>query len=172
MLSKKTRYALKALVVLSRNYGKGPLLIADISSEETIPKKFLEGILLELKNAGILGSKKGAGGGYYLLRTPEEVMLSQVIRKIGGPIALIPCVSLNFYERCEECRDEATCGVRDMALRVRDATLTILTRTSLADLVAREDELRKKKKQFKAPKGSHKPKTKPPPSKSRIRRPV
>jgi Rrf2 family protein len=150
MLSKKTRYALKALVVLARYYGKGPQLIADISSEENIPKKFLEGILLELKNAGILGSKKGAGGGYYLFKQPREVMLSEIIRKIGGPISLIPCVSLNFYERCEECKDEATCGVRQMALRVRDATLTILTKTSLADMVSREDELRSLQKKVTA----------------------
>ncbi|HVB02276.1 MAG TPA: Rrf2 family transcriptional regulator [Chitinophagaceae bacterium] len=149
MLSKKTRYALKALVVLARNYGHGPMLISALSKEETIPKKFLEGILLELRNAGILGSKKGAGGGYYLLKPPGDVMVSEVFRKIGGPIALIPCVSLNFYERCEECRDEATCGIRDMALQVRDATLEILTRTSLADVMQREDRLRSGKKRKK-----------------------
>lgn len=150
MLSKKTRYAIKALVVLARNYGKGPMLIAEVSEVDTIPKKFLEGILLELKNAGILGSKKGAGGGYYLFKAPEQVMLSEIIRKIGGPISLIPCVSLNFYERCEECRDEVTCGVRDMALQIRDATLQILTKTSLADVVKKEDLLRASRKKKKA----------------------
>jgi len=141
MLSKKTKYALKAMTVLARNHGKGPMLISTISEQENIPKKFLENILLELKNAGMLASKKGAGGGYYLLKPPDTIMLSDIIRLMGGPIALVPCVSLNFYEPCEECKDELTCGIRQVALRVRDASLEILAKTSIKDLAEKEDSL-------------------------------
>ncbi|MHB1922316.1 MAG: RrF2 family transcriptional regulator [Chitinophagaceae bacterium] len=141
MLSKKTRYALKAMVILARNYGVGPLLISHISQEENIPKKFLEGILLELKNGGMLGSKKGAGGGYYLLKPPDQIVLRDIIRQTGGPISLIPCVSLNFYEKCEECREESICGIRQVALQVRDASLKILGNTSLANVIQKEDQL-------------------------------
>ena len=103
MLSKKTKYAIKALMVLGRNYGKEPIQIGKIAEEERIPKKFLEQILLEMRNAGILYSKKGAGGGYSLNKSPDDIYLSQVMRLIDGPIALLPCVSLNFYRSCEEC---------------------------------------------------------------------
>jgi Rrf2 family protein len=143
VLSKKSKYAIKALVVLARNYGKGPLLISKISEEEGIPRKFLEAILLELKRKSILGSKMGAGGGYYLVKHPKEVKLSSVLRLTDGPIALVPCVSLNFYERCEECVDEVTCGLRDVAREVRDASLHILGNTSVEDLLVRESRLDK-----------------------------
>jgi Rrf2 family protein len=143
MLSKKSKYAIKALVALAKEYEQGPVLISRIAEGERIPQKFLEAILLELKKIGILGSKKGAGGGYYLIKPPKDVMLSNVMRLTDGPIALIPCVSLNFYERCEECKDEVTCSLRDVALEVRDASLRILTKTSLADLLAREQRLKK-----------------------------
>jgi Rrf2 family protein len=142
MLSKKSKYAIKALVVLAKQYGKGPMLISAISESERIPRKFLESILLELKKRGILGSKMGAGGGYYLLKEPSEVFLTNVLRLTDGPIALVPCVSLNFYERCDECRDEVSCGIRSVALQVRDASLEILGKVSLADLVEREIPLK------------------------------
>lgn len=138
MLSKKSKYAIKALIALARKYEQGPVLISAVSQQEKIPKKFLEAILLELRKMGILGSKMGAGGGYYLLKPPGEVMLSQVIRLTDGPIAMIPCVSLNFYERCEECIDEETCGLRLVALDVRNASLEILNNTSISDMLARE----------------------------------
>lgn len=143
MLSKKSKYAIKALVTLAGEFEQGPVLISKIAEKDRIPQKFLEAILLELKKMGILGSKKGAGGGYYLIKRPEDVMLSNVMRLTDGPIALIPCVSLNFYERCAECVDEATCGLRDVAMEVRDASLKILTNNSLADLLAREERLKK-----------------------------
>lgn len=92
MISKKTKYAIKALVHLAKNYGKGPILIGTLSEQEKIPKKFLEAILLDLRKQGILESKMGAGGGYYLVKKPDEVLLSHIIRSTGGPIALIPCV--------------------------------------------------------------------------------
>lgn len=138
MLSKKTKYAIKALMVLGRNYGNEPMQIVRIAEEENIPKKFLEQILLEMRNAGILYSKKGAGGGYSLNKAPEDVRLSQVMRLIDGPIALLPCVSLNFYRSCDECKSEDVCGIRDTFVDVRDAMLQILNDTSVADLISKE----------------------------------
>jgi Rrf2 family protein len=138
MLSKKTRYAIKALVVLGKNFGEAPMQISKIASEEHIPKKFLEQILLDLRNAGLLYSKKGAGGGYGLVKDPAEIFVVQVLRLTGGPVALLPCVSLNFYQKCDECSKEATCGVRDVFLEVRNATLKILSETSIADVISRE----------------------------------
>ena len=138
MLSKKTRYAIKALVVLGKNFGQAPMQISKIASEEHIPKKFLEQILLDLRNAGLLYSKKGAGGGYGLVKDPNEIFVVQVLRLTGGPVALLPCVSLNFYQKCDECSNEATCGVRDVFLEVRNATLKILSETNIADIIRRE----------------------------------
>ncbi len=141
MLSKKSKYAIKALVRLARNEkSQKPLRISEISEKEGIPRKFLEAILVELRNNGLVRSKLGASGGYYLAKPSEEIELSQIIRISGGPIAMLPCVSLNFYERCEECIDEETCGLRDVMLEVRDATLSILSETSLADYIRREDK--------------------------------
>ena len=141
MLSKKTRYALKALVILGKNFGGAPMQISRIASEEHIPKKFLEQILLDLRNAGLLYSKKGAGGGYGLVKDPCEISMVQVLRLTGGPVALLPCVSLNFYQKCDECVNEATCGVRDVFLEVRNATVKILSETSIADVIRREELL-------------------------------
>lgn len=141
MLSKKTKYAIRALISLGERYQKEPVNISFIAENEKIPKKFLEQILLELRNAGFLYSKKGAGGGYSLLKDPTEINLVQVMRITGGPIAQLPCVSLNFYQRCEECKDEDTCGIRDTFRDVRDATLKILLETSIADLINKEKTL-------------------------------
>jgi Rrf2 family protein len=141
MISKKTKYAIKALVVLGKNYGQLPMQIFRIAEEEKIPKKFLEQILLDLRNSGFLYSKKGAGGGYSLNRDPKEIFLDQVMRITDGPIALLPCVSLNFYHRCDECKEEITCGIRDVFMEVRNATLKILAETSIADIIERENAL-------------------------------
>ena len=144
MLSKKSKYAIKALVGLAKNHGNEiPLRIAQIAEQERIPKKFLESILVELRNNGLVHSKMGAAGGYYLAKDPTEIYLSQVIRLSGGPIALLPCVSLNFYESCEECDGEEHCALHDVMLEVREATVEILAKTSLADLVEREERLSK-----------------------------
>ena len=145
MLSKKTRYAIKALVIMGKNFGNEPMQISRIAAEEHIPKKFLEQILLDLRNSGLLYSKKGAGGGYKLIKDPKEIFLVQVLRITGGPIALLPCVSLNFYQRCEECIDERTCGIRDVFVDVRNASLKILTETSIADVIERESSLQASK---------------------------
>jgi len=141
LLSKKTKYAIRALIALGEHFGGDSMNILSISQKEKIPKKFLEQILLEMRNAGFLFSKKGAGGGYSLLKNPAEINLVQVMRLTGGPIAQLPCVSLNFYRRCEECKEEATCGIRDTFMSVRDATLKILSETTIADLIRKEKDL-------------------------------
>ena len=134
MLSKKSQYAFKALIYLAERYNKGPVLIAEISKKKKIPLKFLENILLELKKAGILESKKGKGGGYFLKKEPAKIKVASVIRLINGPIAMLPCVSLYFYERCKNC-DEKRCGLHDMMIEVRDASLNILENRTLKDLI-------------------------------------
>ncbi len=139
MLTKKTKYALKALLLLAREYDRGPVLIADLAQRERIPRKFLELILLDLKNHGILRSKKGKGGGYMLNKSPAAINLGQVIRVLDEPIALLPCVSQSAYQPCEECLDEASCRIRLVMKDVRDATTEILDNTSLADLMRRGD---------------------------------
>lgn len=145
MLSKKSKYAIKALLALAKVYEeKTPLRISTIAEQEKIPRKFLEAILLELRNQGFVTSKMGVNGGYHLAKHPEEIMLSNIIRVTGGPIAMLPCVSLNFYEPCEECTNEDTCGLRDVVKEVREASIRILSKTSLADTLKREHNLERK----------------------------
>ncbi len=134
MLSKKTKYGLKALVFLAKQESKKPIQIAEISKSENISQKFLESILLTLRKTGILGSKKGKGGGYYLIKESNEVLMTDVIRVLEGPIAMVSCVSLNFYEKCDDCPNEATCCVNKLMKEVRDATLKILGNNTLKDL--------------------------------------
>ncbi len=134
MLSKKTKYGLKALSFLAKQEQNVPVLISDISTSENISKKFLESILLTLKKSGILASKKGKGGGYYLLKQPIEIKIATIIRLLEGPIAMIPCVSLNYYEKCEDCVSEEKCGLSILMAEVRDSTLKILENKTLADI--------------------------------------
>jgi Rrf2 family protein len=141
MLTKKTKYALQALMFLAKEYGKGPVLISYLAERERIPKKFLELILLDLKNNGILRSKKGKGGGYALGKPPTQVTFGQVIRLLEGPLAPTPCVSQVAYRRCDECHDEASCGIRVVMKEVRDATARILDSTSLQDALDRVERL-------------------------------
>lgn len=133
MLSKKSQYAFKALTYLTEKYREGPVLISEISQKKNIPLKFLENILLELKKAEILDSKKGKGGGYFLNKDPAKVKLATIIRLVNGPIAMLPCVSLYFYERCSNC-DEKRCGLHEIMIKVRDATLAIVEKKTLQDL--------------------------------------
>lgn len=139
MISKKTKYGLKALIHLARQYERGPILIADLAQAERIPKKFLEAILLTLKNNGILQSKKGKGGGYYLGRHPRTITFGQAIRVMEGPLAPVPCVSETSYATCGECDDEQTCGIRLVMKDVRDAMANILDGTTLADVLEQID---------------------------------
>jgi Rrf2 family protein len=136
MLSKKAKYGLKAMAILAKEYGKGPLLIGDIAKRERIPPKFLELILLELKKKGFLQSKKGKGGGYYLSKLPDTISVGALIRALDGPLALLPCVSQMAYERCAECPDEETCGIRSVFKEVRDSTNSILERITLAEMAS------------------------------------
>jgi Rrf2 family protein len=144
VISKKTKYGLQALLLLAREYGQGPLLISELAEREGIPKKFLEYILLQLKNAGLLQSQKGKGGGYALAKAPAEISVGQAVRILEGPLAPVPCVSVMAYQKCQECRDERTCGIRLVMKDVRDAMARILDHTSLQDMLLRsEDEARK-----------------------------
>jgi Rrf2 family protein len=135
MLSKKTKYGLKALAYLGSQLDKKPVQIAEIAAEENISQKFLESILLSLRKTGFLGSKKGKGGGYYLIKTPAEILMTDVMRVLEGPISMVPCVSLNFYEKCDDCPDEAACSVHKLMLMVRDANLSVYRNTTLADII-------------------------------------
>jgi Rrf2 family protein len=142
-LSKKGKYALRALYHLAREHGRGPVLIATLSKEESIPHKFLELILLHLKNNGLVDSKKGRHGGYYLAQPPDKITIGSIIRLIDGPLAPLPCASETAYRRCDECIDESICGTRIVMRRVRDAMADILDHTTLADVCNEVDSRRK-----------------------------
>lgn len=118
---------------IARQEGK-MVSIASIAESENIPHKFLESILLLLRKSGFLGSKKGKGGGYYLVREASDIYMVDVMRVLEGPIAPVACVSLNYYEKCEDCPDESTCSLHSFMSKVRDAHLGILRSTTLADL--------------------------------------
>jgi len=135
MLSKKTKYGLKALTFMAKRTDNNPVQIATIAKSENISQKFLESILLTLRKSGFLGSKKGKGGGYYLLKDPKEINMSAVMRILEGPIAMVPCVSLNFYENCDDCPDEKACAVHHLMAEVRDSALKIFNNKSLSDLI-------------------------------------
>ncbi len=138
MLSKKTKYAIHALTYLAKKDPSQPTLIVDIAKESKIPRKFLETILLDLKKNGILGSKMGKGGGYFIRKKPSEIQLSTIIRLFNGPIALLPCASKNYYEPCDECEDEASCGLRFVMEEVRDETLNILEKKTIQDIINKD----------------------------------
>ena len=140
MLSKKTKYGLKALTYVAKQAGKDPVQIGAITKSENISQKFLESIMLSLRKAGFLGSKKGKGGGYYLRRKAEDIKMVEVMRILEGPVAMVPCVSLNFYEKCDDCPDEITCSVHNLMIQLRDANLAVLNNNTLADVVAKSDE--------------------------------
>lgn len=139
MISQKAKYALRALVSLARVQRGETMMIGEISKEQAIPKKFLEQILLELKRAGFVASRRGRAGGYELLRAPEEIMFGDVLRLIDGPIAPLPCLSKIAYKRCKDCRDEQSCEIRHVFERVTLATREVLDRTTLADSLRLED---------------------------------
>jgi Rrf2 family protein len=141
-LSKRTQYSLRALYALARSYGQGPVLIARLSEEEAIPKKFLEQILLSLKSSGLVESKKGKGGGYTLVRPPDKITVADVIRLMEGPLAPLPCASETRFRKCDECVDIETCGTRIVMREVRDAISTILDATTLAMVCDKVDQAR------------------------------
>jgi Rrf2 family protein len=142
-LSKRTQYSLRALYALTRKFGEGPVLITTLAESETIPKKFLEQILVSLKSAGFVSSKKGKGGGYLLAQPPEKITIGSVIRAIEGPLAPLPCASETRFRKCDECADIQTCGTRIVMRQVRDAMAEILDETSLAMVCKKVEEARK-----------------------------
>jgi len=144
-LSKRTQYSLRALYALTRKFGEGPVLITTLAEAETIPKKFLEQILVSLKSAGFVSSKKGKGGGYVLAQPPEKITIGSVIRAIEGPLAPLPCASETRFRKCDECVDIQTCGTRIVMRQVRDAMAAILDETTLAAVCKKVEEARKTK---------------------------
>jgi Rrf2 family protein len=134
MLSKRSKYAIKALLALADHERGEPVRIVDLANEEQIPPKFLELILLGLKNQGVLQSRKGKGGGYLLARDPADIYLGQIVRMFDGPLAPVPCASQTAYVPCADCPDEAVCGVHLAMKAVRDATAKVLDGTSIASL--------------------------------------
>jgi Rrf2 family protein len=146
MITKKAKYAIKAMIYLSKKKRGEHALISEISAAERIPKKFLEAILLDLRKAGYLGSKKGKGGGYYLARPADETNMADVLRLFEGAVALVPCVAFKYYERCDECIDEETCPIREVFRIIREQTLTILKQNNFGEVVNKENKLKSMKK--------------------------
>ena len=139
MLTQRSRYALRAMIVLAEGPAGGPPMPMNrIAARANVPRKFLELILADLRAAGFLDSYRGKLGGYRLTRPTHLISLGEIIRVIEGPLALVPCVSRTAYRRCTDCHDEATCAIRHAMLRVRDETARILDGTSLADTTAEE----------------------------------
>jgi Rrf2 family protein len=135
MMSRKCKYALKALVRLGKEYGKGNLLTDDIARLEHIPKKFLELILLDLKRGGYVQSKQGAGGGYHLVQEPRTITLAEIYRFFDGAIALQPCVSEKFHGKCDDCPDEENCHLRPAFADIREQTYQLMSRITLESLL-------------------------------------
>ena len=144
-ISKRTQYGLKALVALGRQHGAGPVLISTLASEENIPLKFLEGILLDLKGHGLLDSKRGKNGGYLLRRSPASITIGSVIRAMEGPLAPLPCASETAFRPCEECADVDSCGTRIIMRQVRDAIAGVLDQSTLADVIRSVEEARQRR---------------------------
>ncbi|KQY96850.1 Rrf2 family transcriptional regulator [Caulobacter sp. Root1455] len=134
MLSQKARYALRAMIELARENGQ--VTAGELAVRADAPRKFLEAILLTLARQGLVISRRGKFGGYLLGREPTLISFAEIIRLVDGPLALTPCVSRTAFRRCEDCRDLATCALREALLRARDATAAVLEGYSLADAVA------------------------------------
>lgn len=131
MMSMKCKYAIKALIQLGLHYEKGYLLTSTIAQAENIPQKFLEQILIDLRHAGMIASKRGYGGGHYLIKKPKDISVADVYRLFDGAIALVPCVSLNFYQKCEDCKNEKTCALRDEFIKIREGARAVMSKTSI-----------------------------------------
>ena len=142
MISKKTKYALKALEHLARHSNEGPILIAELAEEESIPRKFLEAILLSLRKGGILQSRIGKGGGYSLALDAKRITIGSVVRVLEGDFAPVQCLSDTSYTRCEECSDEASCGTRLVMADVKKVVASVLDSVSLADMLERSENVR------------------------------
>lgn len=133
MISQKAKYAMRALVALARGKAGEPMQIADIAQSQHIPRKFLEQILVELKNHGLVTSRRGKQGGYLLLRPADEITYGDVLRMVDGPMAPLPCLSVTAYRKCDDCPDEGVCEVRQAFAPVAERTRAILFSTTIAD---------------------------------------
>lgn len=142
MISQKTKYAIKALITLAEDQANGgtSLRIEEIATRSNAPKRFLEHILIDIRNAGIIGSRRGRDGGYVLIKSPESISISDVLRMIDGPIAPLPCLSRRAYQRCEDCPDEQACRIRKVFGDLFSAYLLMIESLTLADLM-RDDSL-------------------------------
>lgn len=142
MISQKTKYAIKALITLAEEQARGgsSLRIEEIANRSNTPKRFLEHILIDIRNAGVIGSRRGRDGGYMLIKAPESISVSEVLRMIDGPIAPLPCLSRRAYQRCEDCEDEATCRIRKVFGDLYSAYLLMVESLTLTDLM-RDDSL-------------------------------
>jgi Rrf2 family protein len=138
MLSQKTRYALRALLHLAEAEPGRSVQAGEIAQLQQVPRKYLELILLDLKKAGFISSRRGPGGGYVLAKPAADINFADILRATEGPIALVPCASINFYARCADCHDEASCAIRRVMAQVREDTVRTLSRTTLADAAAFE----------------------------------
>lgn len=136
MLTKKAKYALKAMARLTHSVG-APRTVAELSEADGIPHKFLENILRELRQHALVRARKGPGGGYELAMAPETISVAAILRSVDGPIAPVPCLSRTAYRRCDECKNESTCAIRLVLGEAHEATLRVLESTSLAELAAR-----------------------------------
>jgi Rrf2 family protein len=134
MLTNKGKYGLKAMVHLAGLLPGQPALVADIAAANTIPKKFLDAILGELRTAGLVHSKKGRGGGYVLAKPASKIMVGDIVRALDGPLAPIACASKSYYRRCDDCQNETQCSVRLMMLEVRESIASVLDHHSLAEM--------------------------------------
>lgn len=135
MMSMKCKYAIKALVKLGEKFGQGNMQTADIATSSSIPKKFLEQILLELKHAGYLGSKAGFGGGYFLKKSPDKITVADIYRLFDGAIALVPCAAVKYYEKCDDCKTEKTCVFRREFIKIKDQTREVMKKTTIQSFI-------------------------------------
>ncbi|NSW44297.1 MAG: Rrf2 family transcriptional regulator [Bacteroidales bacterium] len=138
MLTKKAQYALYALRYLAFKKANGPVLIKEMVEAEKLPQKFIEAILVDLKNAGFVNSKKGKNGGYYLIKEPKEINFADIIRVFDGAIALLPCATYKYYEKCEKCENDDDCGLRNVVKEIRDKTVAIMKELTLQDVIDRD----------------------------------
>lgn len=145
MISKKTKYALKALTYLANQSPEEPVLISELAREERIPRKFLEAILLTLKNSGILHSKVGKGGGYSLAREPRNITIGSIVKVLEGGYAPVQCLNESAAQGCDECGDPSSCGIRLVMSDVMQALSTVLETSTLADMIERSENAERAK---------------------------
>jgi Rrf2 family protein len=146
MLSQKAKYAIKALITLAKAPDNQLVQARDIATGQNIPKKFLDLIFFELRRHGLIQSNRGRDGGYRLAQPADQISIAQIVRAVDGALAPLPCASVRFYRRCEDCDDEKTCEVRHMMRAVRDAASAILDNTSLAEAASPDRPVKPKRK--------------------------